>query len=239
MIKFSKQAKTILALYLDFKVDGQCDTECIAEVKEDLTLHINQKLEGKALSVVTEYEVKQLLAEMGELEALELIKHQLNSDENKGFIRESDFSVRHRKLILSTGLVLLCFFFFKFLVFDGLQTGSKTESFQNGTYTEVVQAPQITLEDFPKLEEFINKSQPLKLVIMITLAASVSFWFWVVVECLLGEKYPKKGIFFSRPQFDRFIWLIVFIFLNVIGAIIYKVVINRKLRLEGQNEKNR
>lgn len=44
---------------------------------------------------------------------------------------------------------------------------------------------------------------------LILLIASFVFWLWVLVDCLVNQ------------QEDRIIWVIVILFLNLLGAILY------------------
>ncbi|MEM5799685.1 MAG: PLDc N-terminal domain-containing protein [Candidatus Aenigmatarchaeota archaeon] len=46
---------------------------------------------------------------------------------------------------------------------------------------------------------------------------AVVFWFWMLVDCL------------SRKRFDdKLVWVIVLIFLNLLGALLYYFIVKRK-----------
>ncbi len=240
MIKYSKTAKETLDKYLSHKMVECGEDEAIsAEVREDLKLHIEQMLMEKSIEVVTDFELRKVLAEMGELEILTTIELESvnNAAQSTGFIRDDDFSIRHRKVIMSVGLLLLCFFFFKFLVFDGLDMKSGETIKNSGPYTFTTnfQPLELDIKDNPEMANIVNRSQTMKLIMLVSLSIGVSFWFWMLVECLSGEKYPQKGIFFRRPEYDRWVWLLAFVFLNIIGALVYKLVTSRKLKLEVLN----
>lgn len=235
-MKYSAGAEALIEKYVAYKVAECSDDElAVDELREDLLDHLKESLDESGVNIVTEFDLQKQLAAMGELAFLKSLREPVQSQGI--FVRDADFSIRQRKWILSTGLFLLCFFCFKFLVFDGLSVpeGESIKEVGPRTYRYENNPLRFEVADDPQLAEMINRSQTFKLLLLIGLSAGVSFWFWMLVECLLGEKYPKAGVFFQRAHRDRWVWLLVFVFLHVFGALIYKIVVNRKLKLEAAN----
>lgn len=64
-----------------------------------------------------------------------------------------------------------------------------------------------------------------EVILVITLAplglAALAFWIWMLVDCLKYE---------GDADLDRLLWVIVIIFLKLLGAVIYYLVRYRKRR---------
>ena len=230
-MELTKSAEEFFKLYLQYKSnEALADGADAEEVCEDMTCHLEGKVEEKALGIIDLKLLKSLLSEMGEAEVLAKIAVQQNSNN----IWNENFLLRHQKIILSVILFMLSFFILKFLTVDGIKAKSGKTEKEVGPYTSTIiyNEPKLNIKDNPELEKLLNNSQSLKLVMVAGIAIAFSFWFWMLVECLVGERYPKKGIFFKSPEKDRFIWAIFFVGLNILGAILYKVVVSKKLKME-------
>ncbi|MBI2578120.1 MAG: PLDc N-terminal domain-containing protein [Candidatus Aenigmarchaeota archaeon] len=61
-------------------------------------------------------------------------------------------------------------------------------------------------------------------VFMILIVLAVVFWLWMLVDCLTRKdrNFPNKG------GNERLIWVLVLLFLNVIGAILYYFLVKAK-----------
>ena len=233
-MKLTKSAEEFFELYLKHKSkSAEEEGADPQEVCEDMRCYLEGKVEEKGLNVIDLELLKSLLSEMGEAEHLSKIAIQQNSNN----IWNESFLLRHQKIILSVVLFMLSFFILKFLTVDGITAKpGKTET-ETGTYTSTIiyDEPKIDIKDNPEMAKLINNSQSLKLLMIASIAIAFSFWFWMLVECLVGECYPKKGVFFKSPEKDRFIWAIFFVTLNLLGAIIYKVVVMKKLKMEASH----
>lgn len=45
------------------------------------------------------------------------------------------------------------------------------------------------------------------------------FWFWMLIDCLNRRRFE-----------DKLVWIVVLLFLNIFGAILYYLIIKRKER---------
>jgi len=62
---------------------------------------------------------------------------------------------------------------------------------------------------------------PLLMLSFIFLAIfGVVFWVWMLVDCLSKKRFE-----------DKLVWVIVLIFLNIFGAILYYFIVKNKKRL--------
>ena len=233
-MNLSKTAAEFLELYFKHKKQEAKETGADPEeVCQDLQCHLEAKMAEKGFESIELKQVTQALAEMGEVE---LVSKILKEQESNNIWQES-FVQKHQKVLLATLLVLLSFFILKFLTVDGInyQSGETKEDFGGFTRTVNYNEPKIDLKNEPEMAELIQKSQSLNRALLVAIALGFSFWFWMFIECLAGEKYPKKGIFFKTPEQDRWIWTLLFIWLNILGAIIYKLVTTKKLKMEAND----
>ena len=56
-------------------------------------------------------------------------------------------------------------------------------------------------------------------LLLALIIAIMAFWIWMVVDCA-GRKFKKSE--------DKIVWILIIIFLHIIGAIIYYFAIKRK-----------
>lgn len=61
-------------------------------------------------------------------------------------------------------------------------------------------------------------------VFMVLIVLAVIFWLWMLVDCLTRKdrKFPNRG------GNERLIWVLVLLFLNVIGALLYYFLVKAK-----------
>lgn len=50
--------------------------------------------------------------------------------------------------------------------------------------------------------------------------ALFAFWIWMLVDCLQNQSFEGN---------DKLIWVIVLIFLNVVGAVLYYLLVKKKI----------
>ncbi len=56
-------------------------------------------------------------------------------------------------------------------------------------------------------------------LLLALIIAIVAFWIWMVVDCA-GRRFKKSE--------DKIVWILIIIFLHIIGAIIYYFGVKRK-----------
>lgn len=62
---------------------------------------------------------------------------------------------------------------------------------------------------------------PFMLVIVGIVILAFVFWIWMLINCLMRKKFE-----------DKLVWVLVILFLHVIGAILYYVLVKSKNRRE-------
>lgn len=133
----------------------------------------------------------------------------------------------NRTIFYSAALFLLFFFFLKYMYFDPLQ--NLNGSFNAAPYSMSTTGEasfDISFPDHPRLEAFA-KLRGVRLALLALVALGVSFWFWMLVDCLSSDDYPENGLFARNRHLDRVIWLLVFAVFNLFGALFYKALISK------------
>lgn len=52
---------------------------------------------------------------------------------------------------------------------------------------------------------------------------AVLFWIWMIIDCLQrpDKNFPAKG------TYDKLVWIIVLLFANILGAVLYYLMVKR------------
>ncbi len=63
------------------------------------------------------------------------------------------------------------------------------------------------------------------IIVLLLVFLGIFFWLWMIVDCLKRseKRFPNKG-----KNNERLIWVIVIVFLNVIGALLYYFLVKTK-----------
>ena len=64
-------------------------------------------------------------------------------------------------------------------------------------------------------------------VVIIVLLALI-FWIWMLVDCLTRDYHEFGTLITSNKSADRFVWLLLILFLPLIGAIAYHISVRRR-----------
>ena len=77
-----------------------------------------------------------------------------------------------------------------------------------------------------------------KLLIFIIPAAMIIlmwtvFWIWMIIDCLARDYREFGTLITSHKSADKLLWLLVVLFIPIIGAIAYHISIRRRPRSVG------
>jgi uncharacterized membrane protein YphA (DoxX/SURF4 family) len=67
------------------------------------------------------------------------------------------------------------------------------------------------------LEPWVWAVAGLVLFISVLVIFCIVFWFWMLIDCLQRKKFE-----------DKLIWVLILVFLNLIGAILYYFLVKHK-----------
>ncbi len=81
---------------------------------------------------------------------------------------------------------------------------------------------------------------PKFLVIIIPLAIiallSLIFWIWMIIDCLARDYREFGTLIPSNKSADKLVWVLLILFLPIIGAIAYHISVRRRPRSAEQTD---